>query len=89
MIKEFFGCKEDYYKDLLENQKERIEIYKKGYYAANKSYSQLLDITKDLLISIGDGNIDKNDIIKIIENATQLDVPKKVIDTIERDTNEN
>ena len=89
MIKEFFGCKENYYKDLLENQKERVEIYKKGYYAANKSYSQLLDITKDLLIAIGEGNIDKNEIIQIIENATQSNVPKKVLDIMERDTNEN
>jgi hypothetical protein len=69
MFKEIFGCKEDHYQDLLEIEKEKVEVYKKGYKAANRSYNQLLEITKDLLIMMGD-KIDQNSIMKSIENAT-------------------
>jgi hypothetical protein len=77
MFKELFGCKEDYYKDLLEVEKEKVEVYKKGYNAANRSYNQLLEITKDLLIMMGD-EIDQNSIMKSIENATVYN--KKLLD---------
>ena len=69
----FLGCKENYYKELLQIEKDRTKVYKKGYDGTKRSYNEVLNISKELIKMIGDENcpINRNELYRSIEMATK------------------
>ncbi len=62
-------------------EKRKREVYEDGYNAVKKSYSQLLDITKDLVIMVGNDKCNPNEIYRAIELATKYSEIEEIKET--------
>jgi hypothetical protein len=75
MIKELFGCREKYYKNLLELEEKKVKTYQEAYMNSQESYYSLMGIALKIINHVGDEDCHKKEILEYIEQATGVKPP--------------